>query len=169
MCLNFLFAAPFESLQSLLQPLGLHTTRSKRLVHLSKLYLDDPPSPNTLRQSRPYVSSTHLPDPSPSPSFSLPTSPSSPSPVSPTRKTQRNRYVPTSISHLPGAGAYALDSYRIFCMQPDEWKNVMPSDKVLIKYLVSVPILIACRKVGRMVLIFGCYLYRNGSGLLKNG
>jgi len=127
--------APFETLQSLLQPLGLHTIRARRLADLSKLYIDDPPSPTTLRQSRPYVQSMPISASSPpQPSSSQP-APSSPPAVSPRRKTQRDRYVPTSISHLPGAGAYALDSYRIFCMPPDEWKQVMPSDKELIKYL----------------------------------
>jgi methyl-CpG-binding domain protein 4 len=45
-------------------------------------------------------------------------------------------YPPTSISHYPGIGRYALDSYRIFCTASEEWKEVMPEDKELIRYLV---------------------------------
>ena len=51
------------------------------------------------------------------------------------------RYKSTPISHLPGAGIYALDSYRIFFSgkgyDPNEWKSVMPSDKELVRYMVG--------------------------------
>ncbi|KAF8475428.1 DNA glycosylase, partial [Gautieria morchelliformis] len=50
------------------------------------------------------------------------------------RKSRVAHYPPTAVSHLPGCGRYALDSFRIFCC-PDEWMNVMPSDKELIRYL----------------------------------
>ena len=43
----------------------------------------------------------------------------------------------TSISHLPGSGPYALDSYRIYCGGPDAWRTVMPRDKELIRFIVS--------------------------------
>jgi hypothetical protein len=52
------------------------------------------------------------------------------------RKSRVPHYPRTAVSHLPGCGRYALDSFRIFCC-PDEWVNVMPSDKELIKYLVT--------------------------------
>ena len=42
----------------------------------------------------------------------------------------------TLISHLPGSGPYALDSYRIYCGGPDAWRAVIPCDKELIKYIV---------------------------------
>ncbi|KAI0249009.1 DNA glycosylase [Lactifluus subvellereus] len=42
---------------------------------------------------------------------------------------------PTPISHLPGSGPYALDSYRIYCGGPDAWRTVMPRDKELIRYI----------------------------------
>jgi len=42
---------------------------------------------------------------------------------------------PTPISHLPGVGKYAIDSYRIFCVPGDEWKQVRPTDKPLCRYL----------------------------------
>ncbi|KAF8587269.1 DNA glycosylase [Ramaria rubella] len=59
-----------------------------------------------------------------------------PSPDRP-RRSRVPHYPPTPISHLPGCGRYALDSYRIFCSPDDEWVNVMPTDKELIKYLVT--------------------------------
>ena len=46
-------------------------------------------------------------------------------------------YPPTHISHYPGSGKYALDSYRIFCMGKGEWKKVSSDDKELRRYLVS--------------------------------
>jgi hypothetical protein len=46
-------------------------------------------------------------------------------------------YPRTAISHLPGCGKYALDSYRIFCIGGGEWKSVLPDDKELKKYLAS--------------------------------
>ena len=53
-------------------------------------------------------------------------------------------YPPTHVSHYPGSGKYALDSYRIFCMGKGEWKNVNPDDKELRRYLVSVLSLAVC-------------------------
>jgi methyl-CpG-binding domain protein 4 len=49
------------------------------------------------------------------------------------------------ISHIPGVGAYALDSWRIFCRDrlrgapegrgaEEEWKRVVPKDKELRAY-----------------------------------
>ena len=73
------------------------------------------------------LSAMYLADP---PSFDVP------------RKSRVPNYPPTAVSHLPGCGRYALDSFRIFCC-PDEWVNVMPTDKELIKYLVILFLLIA--------------------------
>lgn len=78
-------------------------------------------------------------------------------------KKTEPRYPPTPISHLPGVGRYALDSFRIFsptyfgggasryeneCLanllsapetesEEQEWRKVYPEDKELRKYLVS--------------------------------
>lgn len=54
------------------------------------------------------------------------------------------------VAHLPGMGAYALDSYRIFGRDKlrgveedaikkgeEEWRRVLPLDKDLRRYLVS--------------------------------
>lgn len=43
-------------------------------------------------------------------------------------------YPPTEISHLPGAGPYAMDCYRIFC-NPEGWRTCRPDDKELKVYI----------------------------------
>ncbi|KAJ7925919.1 DNA glycosylase [Mycena leptocephala] len=102
--------APESELVALIRPLGTQNIRAKRLISLSRTYLQDPPS---LRDERP-----------------------SRAVGTPISARKREKYPPTPISHLPGAGTYALDSYRIFCTGPEsqEWKDVNPSDKELIKY-----------------------------------
>ncbi|KAK0208353.1 DNA glycosylase, partial [Desarmillaria ectypa] len=78
---------------------------------------------------------------------------------------KRKKYPPTSISHLPGAGRYALDSYRIFCTayedpSSQEWKAVIPSDKKLVQYVVETSYLQTSYNVLK-------FLHRSGNGLLK--
>jgi methyl-CpG-binding domain protein 4 len=102
-------------LSAMIKPLGTHNIRAKRIISLSQAILSDPPNLSDLRTSRCMMST-----------------------VSPSK---RERYPATPISHLPGAGPYALDSYRIFCttsqdMFSEEWTNVIPSDKELVRYLV---------------------------------
>jgi len=100
-----------------IQPLGLHETRSKRMIELSKQYIADPPRMDVLRPTKAYLV------------------PVKPSLMGEPSVIVREKYPPTPISHLSGCGPYALDSYRIFCMPGDEWKSVMPADKELIKYM----------------------------------
>ncbi|KAF6766329.1 DNA glycosylase [Ephemerocybe angulata] len=107
-----------EDLVNMLLRLGTYTIRARRLIALSREYIKDPPSLYDDRPSRPST------------------------PVRSVKGKQFARYPATPVSHLPGAGPYALDSYRIFCTLADdpfstEWKRVLPSDKELIKYLVS--------------------------------
>jgi hypothetical protein len=102
-------------LLTLIRPLGTQLIRARRLISLSGQFLKDPPRYSDFRPSRSTVSSNLL--------------------------RRREKYPPTPISHLPGAGPYALDSYRIFCTNnenrfSEEWKAVMPGDKELIRYLV---------------------------------
>ncbi|KAK0233230.1 DNA glycosylase [Armillaria fumosa] len=109
-----------EELVNLIRPLGTQTIRAKRLIEMSKSYLLDPPSSYDVRQSKP------------TPLSSLASGQGSPG--------RRRKYPPTPISHLPGTGRYALDSYRIFCTAYDnpssqEWKAVVPTDKKLIQYI----------------------------------
>ncbi|KAF9532063.1 DNA glycosylase [Crepidotus variabilis] len=108
-----------EELVDLIRPLGTQTIRTNRLIDLSKAYMQDPPSTHDIRASRTSVISTRS-----SRFFSL----------------TRIRYPATPVSHLPGAGIYALDSYRIFCISysdpfSEEWKFVQASDKELVRYL----------------------------------
>jgi len=100
--------------------LGTQRIRAQRLIDLSRIYMREPPSMYDLRTSR---------------------ASSSPQRKSRFFKTLNVPYPATPISHLPGAGTYALDSYRIFCTVHDnpiseEWKLVRPTDKELIRYLV---------------------------------
>lgn len=104
---------------ALIRHLGTQRVRSRRLILLSRAYLQEPPSIYDLRSSK----STKLCSSS-----------------APLRTT--TAYPATPISHLPGTGRYALDSYRIFCTQKhnltsEEWKTVLPTDKELVRYLVS--------------------------------
>ncbi|KZT66104.1 hypothetical protein DAEQUDRAFT_715406 [Daedalea quercina L-15889] len=99
--------------------LGLGRSRTARLIKLSQVYLEDPPRPEILRASRCYLNVRM---------HSVGGENTVPGII-------RQRYPPTCISHLPGSGPYALDSYRIFCCGNDNWKDVVPSDKELSKYL----------------------------------
>jgi len=106
-----------EEVMALIRHLGTQRVRSRRLILLSRAYLQEPPSIYDLRSSK----STKLCSSS-----------------APLRTT--TAYPATPISHLPGTGRYALDSYRIFCTQKhnltsEEWKTVLPTDKELVRYL----------------------------------
>ncbi|CCA75538.1 hypothetical protein PIIN_09528 [Serendipita indica DSM 11827] len=88
----------------LLTPLGLGRKRTQRLIQFATMWLEDPPDQMSLRPSRVQVAKGVA------------------------------KYPPTAVSHLPGMGRYALDSYRIFCGQlvgGNEWKTVTPLDKEL--------------------------------------
>ncbi|PBK77213.1 hypothetical protein ARMSODRAFT_1012394 [Armillaria solidipes] len=114
-----------EDLVSLIRPLGTQTVRAKRLIEMSKSYLLDPPSAYDVRRSKPAPLSS---------SASLASGQGFPA--------KRKKYPPTPISHLPGTGRYALDSYRIFCTgyenpSSQKWKAVVPTDKKLVQYVVG--------------------------------
>ena len=81
--------------------------RAGRLITLSEMYMKYPPNPRLLYKSKAV------------------------------RDNTMTDYPPTHISHYPGSGKYALDSYRIFCMGKGEWKKVRSDDKELRRYLVS--------------------------------
>ena len=114
----FMYLAKEEEVIAVIRHLGTQSVRSKRLILLSRAYLQDPPSIYDLRSSKANKMS------------------------SPSTLRTTAVYPATPISHLPGTGRYALDSYRIFCTQKhdfnsEEWKSVLPTDKELIRYLVS--------------------------------
>lgn len=121
-----LIIAKKSDLVSMLSHLGLQDVRAERLIAMSFEYMKDPPKDYDPRRSRVYV-------------------PKAQSGQSAPRKRGDKRadpsYPDTPVSHLPGSGRYALDSYRIFCTAHDdpqstEWKAVLPTDKELIRYLV---------------------------------
>ena len=140
--IDLFISADEEVLVSLLLRLGTQNIRAKRLISLSTEFIKDPPS---LYDYRPSRASTQ------------------------TQKMGRRyeKYPATPVSHLPSAGPYALDSYRIFCTGHDdptstEWQSVSPGDKEVIRYLVRRNLCQAMK-----ILKFTVYI-RNGNGLSKN-
>ncbi|KAL1698728.1 DNA glycosylase, partial [Schizophyllum commune] len=101
--------------------LGLGHSRSKRVVDLSRAWIVRPPNIDD------EVDLLHL-------SADAPLSTQS-TDLKPQKSNDPKTYSPTDISHLPGVGRYALDSFRIFCTTSDEWKSVRPTDKELVRYL----------------------------------
>ncbi|KIJ04370.1 hypothetical protein PAXINDRAFT_94787, partial [Paxillus involutus ATCC 200175] len=139
-----LMNAPIDELIELLRPLGLYNKRAKWLRDISKCYIEDPP--RYLTSSGPLSTASS--------SETLGRSPPSQNEAAGEKRRQRRSnastkacatrqtYPTTPISHFPGVGPYALDSFRIFCKSvsgedamKDEWKRVMPSDKELVGYL----------------------------------
>ncbi|KAG0698947.1 hypothetical protein DFH29DRAFT_939132 [Suillus ampliporus] len=123
-----------DELVNILRPLGLYNKRAAWLKEMSQRYLDDPPT-NVLRASNCRLE-IHARSKITAPTYVNPRKRKSPGSAKRTRK-KTIPYPPTPISHYPGVGRYALDSYRIFCpsYESEEWKEVMPEDKELIRYL----------------------------------
>ncbi|KAG1733245.1 uncharacterized protein EDB91DRAFT_1149688 [Suillus paluster] len=123
-----------DELVNILRPLGLYNKRAAWLKEMSQRYLDDPPTdvlrPSNCRVEIPARRKITAP------TYVNPRKRKSPGSAKRTRKTTIP-YPPTPVSHYPGVGRYALDSYRIFCTsyESEEWKEVMPEDKELIRYL----------------------------------
>lgn len=123
-----------DELVNILRPLGLYNKRAAWLKEISQRYIDDPPT-DILRPSK-----CRLEIPAKlkitTPTYLNPRKRKNHGSPKGTRKTTI-QYPPTPISHYPGVGRYALDSYRIFCTsyESEEWKQVMPEDKELIRYL----------------------------------
>ncbi|RPA95508.1 DNA glycosylase [Choiromyces venosus 120613-1] len=118
--------ASLPELTALLQPLGLHNIRAARLVSLAKTWITHPPIPFEGTVKYNYPARDTIPFPLPDydgPKWGV---------------EQNYRW---EIGHLPGVGAYALDSWRIFCCDQfrgnedrDEWRRVVPKDKELRAY-----------------------------------
>ncbi|EIW55408.1 uncharacterized protein TRAVEDRAFT_153786 [Trametes versicolor FP-101664 SS1] len=105
--------APRTCLYGMIKDLGLGETRTTRIIDISQTFLTKPPIPDQLYRSRGTVTL----------------------PAADGAGTREVPYPPIAVSHIPGSGPYALDSYRIFCSGKDEWKSVRPRDKELVKYL----------------------------------
>jgi methyl-CpG-binding domain protein 4 len=112
-----------------IKSLGLQNQRAKRLIQLSASYAANPPVPIPSGRRSRYFRDALLPDPADQHDANL-------------ALAVRNKACKPSgedfspVSHLPGSGKYAQDSYRIYCGGENEWRAVLPTDKELIRYLV---------------------------------
>jgi methyl-CpG-binding domain protein 4 len=124
-----LSTAPLKDLTAMLQPIGLHRIRAARLVALAEAWLSAPPCKERRYRRLHYPDRGCGADVKPGEVLGP--------------DDEREGW---EIAHLPGMGAYALDSYRIFYrdrlrdIEPTsdvepEWKRVVPTDKELIPYL----------------------------------
>lgn len=121
--------APLDDLITMLQPIGLHRIRATRLIALAETWLAAPPSSQRRYRRLHYPVRGCGADVKPGEVLGP--------------DDEREGW---EIAHLPGMGAYALDSYRIFYrdrlrgiegaegIEP-EWKRVDPTDKELKPYL----------------------------------
>ena len=134
-----LASANLEDLTSLIRPLGLHRKRAQMLIDLGREWLSRPP-----QKGKRY---RHLNYPAKGDGLDVPKEPIS----------DADRRVAWEIAHLPTVGAYALDSWRIFCRdqlrdipsdmgelgsetgmeaeRKQEWTSVKPADKELKAYI----------------------------------
>jgi methyl-CpG-binding domain protein 4 len=124
-----LSAASLDELTAMLQPLGLHNLRAVRLIALANAWLAAPPCKERRYRRLHYPVRGSSADVKPSEILDF--------------DDEREGW---EIAHLPGMGAYALDSYRIFYrdnlrnidvkdgVEP-EWKRVTADDKDLKAYL----------------------------------
>jgi methyl-CpG-binding domain protein 4 len=123
-----LSSASLEELKSMLQPLGLHNLRAVRLIALANAWLAAPPCKERRYRRLHYPCRGSGADVKPGEVLGV--------------EDEREGW---EIAHLPGMGAYALDSYRIFYrdklreaemtdVEP-EWKRVRADDKDLKAYL----------------------------------
>lgn len=95
-----LAGADLQELTEVLQPIGLHNIRARRLKDLGRVWCEVPPRLGCMHKSRvtliqPKKRKRKVADGS-------------------DEEPKRLVYPATEISHLPGVGRYALDSFRIF-------------------------------------------------------
>lgn len=136
-----LAAAKQEDLVALIQHLGLQNQRAATCVRLAQAWLDDPPQKGK-RYRR-----LHYPERDDGKDIKVAEGP----------VADEDERVAWEVGHLPGIGAYAIDSWRIFCrdelrglshglsatVTPEarekelqgEWTRVLPRDKELRAYL----------------------------------
>lgn len=124
-----LSVASLDDLTEMLQPLGLHNIRALRLIALASAWLAAPPCKERRHRRLNYPVKGSGKDVKPGEVLGL--------------EDEREGW---EIAHLPGVGAYALDSYRIFYrdklrglergtgVEP-EWRRVKAEDKDLKVYL----------------------------------
>ena len=119
--------ADVDQLTAIILPIGLHNVRARRLIALAKAWENSPPCKERRYRRVGYPSKDSGKDVRPKEVLD--------------ELDQREGW---EVAHLPGIGAYALDSYRIFHrdklrgVQPGvepEWKRVVPEDKELKAWL----------------------------------
>jgi methyl-CpG-binding domain protein 4 len=118
--------AKLDELTSMLQPLGLHNIRAKRLIALAEAWLAAPPCKERRYRRLHYPDRGCGVNVKAGEILGL--------------EDEREGW---EIAHLPGMGPYALDSYRIFYRDrlreveggEPEWMRVLPLDKDLRPYL----------------------------------
>ncbi|KAF9694787.1 hypothetical protein EKO04_007485 [Ascochyta lentis] len=118
--------AKISELTEILQPLGLHNIRAKRLISLAEAWITAPPCKERRYRRLHYPDRGCGMDVKPDEVLEF--------------DDEREGW---EIAHLPGMGPYALDSYRIFYRDrlrgvdsgEPEWKRVLPLDKDLKPYL----------------------------------
>ncbi|KAI9814820.1 MAG: hypothetical protein M1827_003086 [Pycnora praestabilis] len=134
-----LAGADLAAVSDIIRHLGLQNQRAKRYIFLAQMWVDDPPV-----KGRRHRGKLNYPNPGDGKDIK-------PSEI---LADEDDRAGAWEIAHLPSAGPYALDSWRIFCRdklrglasgwngedanEPDfepEWKRVLPKDKELRAFL----------------------------------
>lgn len=129
--------ANVEDITRIIHSLGFQNSRARKCVELANAWLSHPPEKDRRYRKLNYPSRGDGRDVQPEETLS-----------------DHDQRVAWEIAHLPGLGAYALDSWRIFCRDKlrglssswngessqitefePEWKRVVPTDKELRAYL----------------------------------
>jgi len=121
--------ADLVTLTAIIQPIGLHNRRAKRLIDLARTWVAAPPVKERRYRKLGYPDKTSGKDVKVGEILD--------------EADPREGW---EIAHLPGIGRYALDSYRMFHRdklrgidtekEEPEWKRVTPQDKELRAWLV---------------------------------
>ncbi|BCS24234.1 putative pre-mRNA splicing factor [Aspergillus puulaauensis] len=130
-------AADQSELTAMINCLGFQNQRARKCISLAQTWLDRPPCRNKRYRKLNYPCKTDGRDIKPAECIN-----------------DDDQRVAWEVAHLPGVGAYALDSWRIFCRDElrglstdwqgtgaatagftPEWKSVLPQDKELRAYL----------------------------------
>ncbi|OAL00191.1 DNA glycosylase, partial [Phaeosphaeriaceae sp. SRC1lsM3a] len=119
-----LSCADLVELTHMLQPLGLHNIRAKRLIHMAEAWVAAPPSKQRRYRKLHYPEKGCGRDVGPNEVLG-----------------EADGREGWEVAHLPGVGRYAIDSFRIFGRDTlrevgdEEWKRVRAEDKDLKVYL----------------------------------
>ncbi|KAI9796293.1 MAG: hypothetical protein M1833_006378 [Piccolia ochrophora] len=129
--------ADLQEITRIIQHLGLQNTRARRYIELGRTWVDDPPRKGFRRRKLHYPSPGDGKDVKPNELLA----------------DDDERSGAWEVAHLPTAGPYAIDSWRIFCRDQlrglatgwngegardafePEWKRVVPRDKELRAFL----------------------------------